>query len=159
MSDPKAGDSLALLYAAQSGHLEIVKLLLPVSDHKAAGSWALQMAAKNGHLEIVKLLLPVSDPKAGDSLALTSAATNGHLEIIKLLLPLSDIDVVMLNTDFIETSGCDLLLSCLPLAKVTGFIATHQSLDLPRSRAMLAADSLSYRNVSSRRSPANRQRA
>ena len=64
---PKAYASYALRLAANNGHLEIVKLLLPVSNPKALNSLALQYAAANGHLEIVKLLIPVSDPKADDS--------------------------------------------------------------------------------------------
>lgn len=88
--DPKAGDSYALRWAAQKGHLEIVKLLLPISDPKANKSQAIRYAAQNGHLEIVKFLLPVSDPKADKNHALRYAAHNGYLEIVKLLLPLSD---------------------------------------------------------------------
>ncbi len=65
--DPMAKESLALRYAAQAGHLEIVRLLLPVSDPKAYDSLALQLAAENGHLEVVRLLLPLSDPKADRS--------------------------------------------------------------------------------------------
>ena len=84
-ANPKADDSEALRRAAGNGHLEVVKLLLPVSDPKARDSEALRWAAENGHLEIVKLLLPVSDPKANDGLALRLAARNGHLEIVKLL--------------------------------------------------------------------------
>ena len=83
--DPKAYDSFALRYAAANGHLEVVKILLPVSDPRANGSQALQWAAENGHLEIVKLLLPVSDPKANDSEALQAAALKGHLEIGRVI--------------------------------------------------------------------------
>lgn len=90
MSDPKDHVSEALRYAAMDGHLEIVKLLLPVSDPKAFNSFALRWAAMNGHLEIVKLLIPVSDPKDRGSSALKWAAENGHLEIVKLLIPVSD---------------------------------------------------------------------
>jgi ankyrin repeat protein len=56
--------------AATKGHLEIVKLLIPVSDPKAGGSYALRLAAENGHLEIVKLLIPVSDPEVVKELGL-----------------------------------------------------------------------------------------
>jgi len=65
-----------------------------MSDPKSLGSYALRWAANNGHLEIVKLLIPVSDPKALDSNALRCAATKGHLEIVKLLIPVSDPEVV-----------------------------------------------------------------
>jgi ankyrin repeat protein len=70
VSDPKALDSNALRWAAANGHLEIVKLLIPVSDPKAGGSYALRLAAENGHLEIVKLLIPVSDPEVVKELGL-----------------------------------------------------------------------------------------
>ena len=93
-ADPKINNNYALRWAAENGHLEIVKLLIPVSDPKAGGSYALQLAATKGHLEIVKLLIPVSDPKAGGSYALRLAAENGHLEIVKLLIPVSDPEVV-----------------------------------------------------------------
>jgi ankyrin repeat protein len=89
-ADPKANDSQALLLAAIYGHLEIVKLLLPLSNPKANNSDALRFAALHGHLDVAKLLLPVSDPKAYNSQALRYAATYGHLEVVKLLLPLSD---------------------------------------------------------------------
>jgi hypothetical protein len=55
-ADPKACNSEALCWAAMNGHLEIVKVLLPVSDPRANYSHALSWAAKNGHFEIVKLL-------------------------------------------------------------------------------------------------------
>ena len=82
---PKARGSWALRWAAANGHLEIIKLLLPVSDPRANDSQALRGAAANGHLEIVKLLLPVSDPKANDSEALQAAALKGHLEIGRVI--------------------------------------------------------------------------
>jgi len=41
-------------------------LLIPVSNPKANNSIALQCAAENGHTDIVKLLIPVSDAKADD---------------------------------------------------------------------------------------------
>jgi hypothetical protein len=65
-ADPKSNNSYALQWAARNGHLEIVKLLIPVSNPKANNSYALQWAARNGHLEIVKLLIPVSNPKIVD---------------------------------------------------------------------------------------------
>ena len=89
-ADPKAINSFALRSAAENGHLDIVKLLLPLSDPKAVESQALRRAAYNGHLEVVKLLLPVSDPKANDSEVLRWAAAQGHLKIVKLLLSVSD---------------------------------------------------------------------
>lgn len=47
--------------AARYGDIETVRKLLPLVDPKADNSYALQWAAYNGHLEIVRLLIPVSD--------------------------------------------------------------------------------------------------
>jgi len=41
-----------------------------VSDPKAGGSNALRWAVAEGHLEIVKLLIPVSDPEVVKELGL-----------------------------------------------------------------------------------------
>ncbi len=144
--DPKYDDSRALRCAAGNGHLEIVKLLLPVSDPRADDSSALRCAAEGGHLEIVKLLLPVSNPKANRSGALRWASENGHLEVIKLLLPCSDYVVALEQPGFIYSPGCDVLLSCLPEPFIKQFMADHTDLDLPRTRATLNAQSLSSRN-------------
>ena len=89
-SDPKADDSAALRWAAEEGHLECVKLLIPHSDPKADDSAALRWSANNGHLECVKLLIPHSDPKADDSGALRLAAEEGNLECVRELMPHSD---------------------------------------------------------------------
>ena len=89
-ADPKICDSWPLRCAAEFGHLDIVKLLLPYSDPKAKNSEALRYAAENGYFEIVKLLLPYSNPKVCNSEALRYATYGKHLEIVKLLLPLSD---------------------------------------------------------------------
>ncbi len=139
--DPMSDESLALQTAADHGHLEIVRLLLPVSDPKAARSLALQLAAKNGHLEIVKLLLPVSDPKTSDSYALREAAKRGYLEIAKLLLPFSDIDKVMLDLalDKTGTNGFGLLLSCLPASEVRRLMDNHPRIALRTLRVDTAA--------------------
>ena len=90
LSDPKADDSEALRYASKYGHLDIVKLLIPLSDPKAYDSYALRYASLYGHFDIVKLLIPLSDPKAVDSYALRAASFYGYLDIVKLLIPLSD---------------------------------------------------------------------
>ncbi len=87
------------------------------------------------------------DPKADNSLALQLAAKKGHTDIVKLLLPSSDIDKAMLDFDFIETSGCDLVLSCLPLAKARELVAAHPDIAFPRTRAVLNATSLRKRPV------------
>jgi len=99
-ANPKADNSYALQWAANNGHTEIVKILIPVSDPKACDSYALQLAATNGHTEIVKILIPVSDPKARDSYALQWAAEYGHIDIVKLLIPVSDEEVV--NSELVQ---------------------------------------------------------
>jgi len=88
-ADPKADNSYALRWAAEYGHTEVVKLLIPVSDPKANNSGALRRAAIYGHTEIVKVLIPVSDPDDYGG-ALRGAARNGHTEIVKVLIPFSD---------------------------------------------------------------------
>lgn len=90
-ADPAAKNSRALQYAAEDGHQDCVRLLIPISDPKARFSHALRWASRNGHLECVKLLIPVSDPKAENSYALRWAATNGYVECVKTLMPVSNL--------------------------------------------------------------------
>ncbi len=158
-ADPKADDSSAIQEAAASGHLKIVKLLLPVSTPKVRKSLALRLAAKNGHLEVVRLLLPVSDPKSGKSSALQAAAEYGHLQIVKLLLPFSNCAHMLKDPDSSQSPGCDLLLSCLPPAHARKFMTAHPKANLPRTRAMLASDSLQQRPATSRKVATQRWRA
>lgn len=98
-ADPKEFDSYALLLAARNGHVECVRLLIPISDPKAGESLPLRWAAMNGHVECVRLLIPVSDPSAEDSHALVNAISCNHVECVKLLLPAS-----------LLATGCGLLL-------------------------------------------------
>ncbi len=146
VSNPKANCSYALQIAAQNGHLEIVRLLLPVSDPTTDHSLALHTAAMSGHLEVVRLLLPASNPKAMDSCALRSAAEQGHLEIVDLLLPHSDYSKVLKSKGFTDSSACDILLSRLPASFTSKFMVANPTLDLPRTRAMLASAQLRHRS-------------
>lgn len=91
-SDPLDNDSRALALAALEGHVECVKLLIPVSDPLAQSSAALRGAAKSNRKECVQLLIPVSDPQALNSQALRSSALRGHSECVRVLLPVSDCD-------------------------------------------------------------------
>lgn len=76
-----------LMTAAQGGHVECLKLLIPVSDCTAHENVALCLAAKNGHTECVKLLLPVSTPILSNSIgALRLAAEHGHAQCVQLLV-------------------------------------------------------------------------
>ena len=90
VSDPKAESYPALRWASKNGQAECVKLLIPVCDPKANSSMALLYGAQSGQAECVKLLIPVSDPKAYNSRALRYSAMNGHAECVKLLTPTSD---------------------------------------------------------------------
>jgi hypothetical protein len=79
--------SCALRRAAEEGHVECVRLLIPLSDPMASSCAALRRAAENDHVECVRLLIPVSDASAGDCYALRWAASEGYVECVRLLLP------------------------------------------------------------------------
>jgi hypothetical protein len=61
VSDPLAQDSSALTWAAQCGHADCVRLLLPVSEQAAQDCFALRKALIQGHGACVDLLLPSVD--------------------------------------------------------------------------------------------------
>ncbi len=149
---------MALNDAARYGHIEVAKLLLPVSNPKAYGSLPLRSASESGHLEIVKLLLPLSCPKSRSSWALRLAADYGHLEIAKVLLPFSDCATALKSPKFTKTSARDILLSISSVARAKRFVAAHPDLDLPRTRAMLAAENLRKRTHKKARTPGSRRR-
>ena len=85
-----------LMYAAQNGHLEIVKLLfeqrkdINVNMPGVHGKTALIYAVENGHLEIVKLLIKKgADVNFGARhgiYALSVAAAKGYADVVKLLI-------------------------------------------------------------------------
>lgn len=79
---------LALMQAAQEGHLDCLKLLAAVSKH--INSDALFIAAGNGHVECVEYLISVSSPSDARNKALRMACYHGHLECVQLLIPVSD---------------------------------------------------------------------
>lgn len=81
--------SHALGWAAQGGHPDCVRELLPFADATAWESGALQRAAGAGSVACVELLIPASIPGAGNSRALRLAADNAHPECVRLLLPVS----------------------------------------------------------------------
>jgi hypothetical protein len=87
--DPGADDNYAISWAAEKGHLEVVKLLLEDKrvDPGDCDNYAIRWAAENGHLEVVKVLLKDKrvDPGASDNYAIRWAAEKGHLEVVKLL--------------------------------------------------------------------------
>ncbi|KAJ7585110.1 Pfs, NACHT and ankyrin domain protein [Mycena floridula] len=96
-ADPAAADQYQrtpLSYAAEEGHIDIVKLLLEKNADPAAADeykrTPLSYAARQGHIDIVKLLLEKNaDPAAADEYKrtpLSYAARRGHIDIVKLLL-------------------------------------------------------------------------
>ncbi|XP_057535115.1 ankyrin repeat-containing protein ITN1-like [Amaranthus tricolor] len=86
-----------LFIAAEKGHLEVVKALLPhttsegVSARNQIGFTALHVAASQGHQAIVQVLLD-HDPELSKTLGqsnttpLISAAVRGHVEVVNVLL-------------------------------------------------------------------------
>ena len=93
-ADPSANQSLALLWAAESGYSDIVRFLIPLSDPKDRDNQPLRWASSNGHTECVRLLLPHSDPRASGSEALYWACRGKYQEIFEMLYPVSDADIV-----------------------------------------------------------------
>ena len=77
-----------LVSASESGHLEIVLVLLSTGANvHAMNDCSLRWACENGHLEIVRVLLSSgADVHAHDDYALEWASGNGHLEIVRVLL-------------------------------------------------------------------------
>ncbi|KAK6346840.1 hypothetical protein TWF696_006947 [Orbilia brochopaga] len=85
----------ALMYAAENGHKECVKLILyqtflHLNNQDLEGNSALKLAAKRGHCEIVKLLLEkgadADKPDMHDATALHDAAAAGYDDTVRLLL-------------------------------------------------------------------------
>jgi hypothetical protein len=75
---------------AYYGHVECIRLLIPVVDMVANNSVALAMAAKQGHIDCVKELLTVSNPLTDESYAFTQALKHNHTACVDFLYPVSD---------------------------------------------------------------------
>ena len=96
-ADLHADDNYALGWAADFGHLEVVKYLLEQgADLNANNDEALRFAAEKGHLEVVKYLLEQgANLHADDNLALRFAANHDRLEVVQYLLERgADVDVL-----------------------------------------------------------------
>jgi uncharacterized protein len=84
----------ALMYAADSGNLEIVKLLLQaganVSEENNKEQQALTYAIISGHIsvveELLKAVVDVNTRSSDGSTHLMGAASRGRLEIVEMLL-------------------------------------------------------------------------
>jgi len=73
----------AMDWAAEKGHLEVVKFL---HEHRTEGCTtnAMDWAAKNGHLEVVQFL-HVHPIEGCTSYAMDNAIRNWHLEVVQFL--------------------------------------------------------------------------
>src|SRR5690606_10551879 len=84
--DHSVKHSLAIRYASESGHLEIVRELLKDKrvDPSADNNYAIRCATLKGCLEIVQELLKDSrvDPSAEGNSAIRWASQHGYLEIV-----------------------------------------------------------------------------
>jgi hypothetical protein len=83
----------ALHWAADEGHVEVLRVLMEDKDAKDANGWtALHWAAFKGHVEAMRLLMESGadmDAKDADGwTALHCAANNGHVEVIRVLAQL-----------------------------------------------------------------------
>jgi ankyrin repeat protein len=77
-----------LHYAANAGHLEIVRILLESGanvNKRFHRTTSLHIAAEKGHLEVVQLLIN-SNSNINQTKPLYSAAQEGHLEVVQLLI-------------------------------------------------------------------------
>lgn len=81
----------SLWWASACGFESALKALMQVCDPKIDNSRALCAAAVEGHIECVRLLLPVSNPQ-DYSLALFEAVLTQEQEIVDLLCPVSNLD-------------------------------------------------------------------
>lgn len=82
-------DDYALGLAAIGGHVECVRLLIPVSTIHIKKTMAFRWAAQNNHVECVKELLAYSTP-ASRTKALKAAVVFKNQEMVDLLAPSSD---------------------------------------------------------------------
>lgn len=107
------GDRLPLHFAAEAGHLPIVKLLLQQPTVDAAkrdltGQTALFKAANRGHHAVVELLLQQRgvDPNATTKDGFTPLITaifGSHTDVVKLLLDRPDVDPNQADTTYKQT--------------------------------------------------------
>jgi len=80
----------ALGLAAIGGHVECVKLLIPVSTIHVKKTMVFRWAAQNNHVECVKELLAYSTPSSRTK-ALKAAVVFKNQDMIDLLAPFSDV--------------------------------------------------------------------
>ena len=104
--EPDSGDmweQTPLLYAAERGHMAVVKLLLERADvdinrTDSSGNGPLSYAVMKGHVAIVQLMLAkdevdVNSKNERGRTPLLYAAERGDVEVVKLLLERADVDI------------------------------------------------------------------
>ena len=166
-----------VLYAAQAGHIDIVKLLYSVKSDAVTkknlkGDNAVILATKNNHLEIVQVLhefcVPLDDKNAQDETALSTALKLQLFAIAEFLYSHgADINVVGINgntslmrsafdgrcktAEFIVDRGCSLDVRNLNGETAVMIAARHSNRDvlelLIRKGAQLALQDHSNRNA------------
>jgi len=87
-ADVHADNDCALRWASESGHLNVVKVLLEAgADVHVNNDYALIWASSRGHLGVVKVLLENgADVHAKDDCALRWASRYGLFDVVKVLL-------------------------------------------------------------------------
>ena len=93
--DARAWNNLALRWAAENGHLDVLKWLVSTfnlnsEDVRSDDNRALQLAAEYGHLDVLKWLVSTfnlnsDDVRSRNNYALQWAASEGHLDVVKYL--------------------------------------------------------------------------
>ena len=84
-------DHQALRVAAEYGHLDVVRWLLPQSNPAAGGGWSLRLAARNGHEDVLKELLPLMTHRSWVFEALCEACIHGREQVANLLASATDV--------------------------------------------------------------------
>ena len=88
--DPSFNDNFAIRCASESGHLELVCLLLRDFrvDPSAVWNYSVVFASSRGHVNVVRELMDDQrvDPSADQNLALELASRGGHHSVIRELL-------------------------------------------------------------------------
>ena len=92
--DERLGFALLLAVKCNSMDVVRELLNNPSDDILVYAPDALDKAAQDGHVDIVKLLLPHADPKAHDSNALLWAVHRNQQACVDVLFDVSDVDVV-----------------------------------------------------------------
>ncbi|HLB58166.1 MAG TPA: ankyrin repeat domain-containing protein, partial [Gammaproteobacteria bacterium] len=124
VNDKNLKGETALLWAADTGNLEVVKALIAANakvDQAMNGTTPLCMAAYNGHLDIVNALIKanakVDQVTNIGAIPLFVAAYRGHLEIVNvLLLAKADVKVMFYGKtplDIAREKGCQPIVDLL----------------------------------------------